>query len=34
MIKKHSESQVAYKEMKNKLDSMLGQIRKENRVNK
>jgi predicted metal-binding transcription factor (methanogenesis marker protein 9) len=34
MIKKHSESQVAYLEMKDKLDEMLGQIRKESRESK
>jgi len=27
MIKRHSQSQVAYKEMKSKLDDMLGKIR-------
>ena len=31
LIKKFSESQVAYKEAKNKLDTMLGNLRKENR---
>lgn len=31
MIKKHSESQMAYKETKNKLDLMLGNLRKENK---
>lgn len=34
LIKKFSESQVAYKEAKNKLDVMLGNLRKENRENK
>ena len=31
MIERHSQSQVAYKEMKSKLDAMLGRIRLEKR---
>lgn len=31
MIERHSQSQVAYKEMKSKLDAMLGKIRSEKR---
>ena len=31
MIKRHSQSQVAYKQMKSKLDNMLGKIRSEKR---
>jgi hypothetical protein len=31
MIERHSQSQVAYKEMKSKLDTMLGKIRSEKR---
>jgi hypothetical protein len=31
MLQRHSQSQVAYKEMKTKLDTMLGKIRQEKR---